>query len=120
MGLTTLACGGALLCWSLIARRPDLWTIGAPTTLIGCVAILIGLILQIDTLGQENRDTAARIDHVNRRIAELKNRSAGISGRSSLDRLDGRMDDAAQTQQLLADLKRQLELLASRIEQQAR
>jgi hypothetical protein len=115
MGLTTLACGGALLCWSLIARRPDLWTIGAPTTLIGCVAILIGLILQIDTLGQENRDTAARIDHVNRRIAELK-----ISGRSSLDRLDGRMDDAAQTQQLLADLKRQLELLASRIEQQAR
>ncbi len=75
LGLAAFVCGTALSGWSLIIRRAELWDVGMPIALGGQVALLLGLILQLEGLGQANRRQAEKLDHVDRRLGN----STGLS-----------------------------------------
>jgi hypothetical protein len=86
-GLASFFCGAALLTWSLVGGRSDLWTIGVPITLAGQVGLLLGVVLALDRLGQQNRQTVDRLGRLDERMDELRaaawlsaqaNQTAGI------------------------------------------
>ena len=112
LGLAAFACGGVLLGWSFVTDRQDLWGIGTPIALGGQIALLIGLILQLDRLWYENRDTTARLEHVDEQLSGLL---LG-PGRRPLHEHAG---EAVSPHLLLADLKSQLDVLAVKIGQQS-
>ena len=58
LGLAVFACGTALLVWSLVAGREDLWPIGLPLALAGQAGLIVGLVFQLEGVWQSNRRTA--------------------------------------------------------------
>jgi hypothetical protein len=116
LGTTAFVCGGILLCWSVVAARPELWTIGMPVGLGGQIALLVGLVLQLDRLWQENRKAAAKLHDVDEQLHELKTTTTllgtthGPSGT-----FYAHMAGGASPQLLLTDLKGQLDLLAMKL-----
>lgn len=118
LGLMTFVCGGVLLGWSSISSRPDLWNMGLPTTLGGLVALLIGLILQLDRLWHDYRRTAVTLERFDEDLCDLKtttttvlDASHTVSGADFYAHLAG----GAGPQLLLTDLKSQLDLLSAKI-----
>ena len=71
-GLASFFCGAALLTWSLFGNRPDLWTMGVPITLAGQVGLLLGVVLALDRLGHQNRQTVDRLGRLDERLDELR------------------------------------------------
>ncbi len=122
LGTTSFVCGGVLLGWSLTAGRQELWHIGLPVALVGQVALLIGLVLQLDRLRHDNREAAAKLDDVDQQLHELKTTttllgtSQGAAGSTFYTHFAG----GAGPQLLLTDLKSQLDLLAMKIAQSER
>ena len=120
LGTTSFACGGILLGWSLATGRQELWSVGLPVALVGQIALLVGLVLQIDRLWHDNREAAAKLDDVDEQIHELKtttmllSTSQGPASATFYSHLAG----GAGPQLLLTDLKSQLDLLAIRIAQE--
>jgi hypothetical protein len=74
LGLAGFVCGGVLSGWSLVAHRAELWNVGMPIALGGQLALLLGLILQLDRLGQDNRRQAETLDQVGRQLDRLTSR----------------------------------------------
>lgn len=116
LGLMTFVCGGVLLGWSITSGRQDLWNTGLPTTLGGQVALLVGLILQLDRLWHDRRRTAVKVDRVDDDLCDLNTTMAlessrSISGADFYAHLAG----GAGPQLLLTDLKSQLDLLSAKI-----
>lgn len=116
LGLMTFVCGGVLLGWSITSGRQDLWNTGLPTTLGGQVALLVGLILQLDRLWHDRRRTAVKPDRSDDDLGDLKTTmvlesSQTISGADFYAHLAG----GAGPQLLLTDLKSQLDLLSAKI-----
>ena len=64
-------CGAVLLGWSFFGGRSELWNLGMPITLAGQFGLLFGLVLQADTLWQDNRRTADKLDQVDERLHDL-------------------------------------------------
>ena len=120
LGTTSFACGGILLGWSLATGRQELWSVGLPVALVGQIALLVGLVLQIDRLWHDNREAAAKLDDVDEQIHELKtttmllSTSQGPASATFYSHLAG----GAGPQLLLTDLKSQLDLLAMKIAQE--
>jgi hypothetical protein len=120
LGIAGSACGGTLLGWSLATGRHDLWSVGLPVALVGQIALVAGLVLQIDRLWHDNREAAAKLDDVDEQIHELKtttmllSTSQGPASATFYSHLAG----GAGPQLLLADLKSQLDLLAMKIAQE--
>ncbi|MBN1912686.1 MAG: hypothetical protein JW818_23390 [Pirellulales bacterium] len=118
IGLTALACGGVLLGWSWWAGRAELWDVGLPTALIGLAGLIFALILQIDRLGRENRQTAAQLNQVGSQLRSLRTTTEmmGTAHRHSpSSAFYSHLADGAGPQMLLSDLKSQLDLLAARM-----
>jgi hypothetical protein len=118
IGTIAFVCGGILIGWSVVTSRQDLWTIGTPIALGGQIALLIGLIFQLDRLWLDNRRAAAKLDVVDEQLHELKTATTllgathGPSGAFYAHWADG-----AGAQILLTDLKSQLDLLAVKLNQ---
>jgi hypothetical protein len=118
LGLMAFAFGGVLLAWSLIAGRQDLWTFGMPIALAGQIVLLMGFILQMDRLWHDNRNTAAKLDHVDERLHDLKTTTHLLgTGQKPLspDLYGDQMAGSLDSQLMLADLKSQLDLLAMKM-----
>jgi len=120
LGIMALVCGGVLLGWSTVSGRQDLWTIGMPITLGGQIALLVGLILQLDRLWHDNRSTVAKIDQFGYQLHDLKTTTTmlGTSQHSPGGAFYSHLADGAGPQLLLSDLKSQLDLLAVKIGQE--
>ncbi len=71
IGVTMSACGGFLMGWSMFSDREDVWSIGLPICLAGGVGLLVALIVQLDRLLNDHRDTAARLDMVDDQLLHL-------------------------------------------------
>ena len=120
LGTTGFACGGVLLAWSLATGRQELWSVGLPAALVGQIALLGGLVLQIDRLWHDNREAAAKLDYVDEQIHELKATTLLLStsqGQASAT-FYSHLARGAGPQLLLTDLKSQLDLLAMKIAQE--
>ncbi len=121
LGTMAFVCGGILLGWSIYSGRAELWTIGLPVALCGQIALLVGLVLQLDQLRQDNRSAAAKLDDVDERLHELKTTTTilGTSQASSGGTFYAHLADGAGPELLLSDLKGQLDLLALKLNRNA-
>ncbi len=119
LGLMSFVCGGMLLGWSLLAGRNELWNLGMPMALAGQFGLLLGLILQLDSLWQANRHTADTLDHVDHRLQEIDHATKILRTTHSgpAQSFYAHMASGANPQLLLADLKGQLDLLAVKMAQ---
>ncbi|MEN6407321.1 MAG: hypothetical protein ABFC77_12725 [Thermoguttaceae bacterium] len=114
--------GGVLLGWSMVAGRPELWTIGLPAAMVGQVALLIGLVLQIDRLWRDNRAAAQKLDHVDLQLNDLQTTTnlLSVTQSPSSSAFYSHFAGGAGPQLLLTDLKGQLDLLAAKIAESQR
>ena len=79
--------------------------------------MLVGLILQLDRLWNDNRTAASKLDEVDEQLRELKTTTGFLStthGPSSAA-FYAHMADGASPQILLSDLKSQLDMLATKL-----
>lgn len=118
-GMMAFTCGGVLLGWSFIAGRGDLWTFGMPAVLGGQALLVLGLVLQLEGLWQNNRETRETLAGLDRDLAELRHATAMLttSHTSSSTSFYAHMAEGASPHLLLADVKGQLDLLATRLSQ---
>ena len=114
MALAGFVCGCVLLCWSLFGDRPDLWNIGETVTLASQIGLLIGLVLQLDRIGQDRRQTAERLTLLDQRVDSLH--AAAMPGTPGPPAPNFAALRAASAEEaVLADLQSQLDQLASRL-----
>ena len=109
-----------LLAWSWVAGRHELWQLGMPIAIVGQAALLLGLILQLERVWQNSRYAAGRLEHVDEQLNQLKRATTmlSVSHSSASNAFYAHMSEGASPQLLLADLKSQLDLLATRMTQQ--
>jgi hypothetical protein len=119
LGMMTFVCGGVLVGWSVLSARADLWNIGLPIALLGQIALLAGLALQLERIWTDYRETASKLEHVDDELHDLKTTTTllGTSQSTAGNSFYAHMAGGAGPQLLLADLKSQLDLLAVRISQ---
>jgi len=117
LGTMAFVCGGVLLGWSLLGDRAELWNLGMPVALGGQIALLVGLVLQLDRLWHDSRHAAAKLDEVDEQLHELKTTTTllGTGHLSPSSAFYCHLADGAGTELLLSDLKGQLDLLALKI-----
>ena len=117
LGIMALVCGGILLAWSAIAKRPELWSIGLPIAIVGQVALLLSLILQLDRIWHNHRSTAAQLDDFDGQIHDLRSAAAMLTTTHSspATAFYAHYCGGASPDVLLTDLKSQLDLLAIKI-----
>jgi hypothetical protein len=117
LGVMTFVCGGVLLAWSAIAHRTDLWSIGLPLTLFGQAGLILGLVLQLETLWQTNRATSQTLESLDGEINELRHSTTLLTqSRSSPSQsFYLHLSEGASPHLLLADLKGQLDLLSEQM-----
>jgi hypothetical protein len=117
LGTMAFVCGTVLLGWSLCTDRPELWAVGTPIALCGQIALLIGLVLQLDRLWHTSRHATARLESFNQQLRELKTATTlmGSANASPGSSFYAHMAGGAGPQLLLSDLKSQLDLLALKL-----
>jgi hypothetical protein len=117
IGLMGFCCGGVLLGWSFLAGRADLWNLGIPIAVGGQIALLIGLVLQLERIWQNNRYAVEKLDEVDERLADMHHSQAllQVNHGSAAQAFYAHMADGANPSMLLADLKGQLDLLAVKL-----
>jgi len=88
-----------------------------PIALGGQLGLLLGLLLQLDRLGDDNRRTSDQLETVDQRLDDLKQTATLLSTTHSApsQAFYSHMAGAANPQLLLADLKGQLDLLAVQV-----
>jgi hypothetical protein len=118
LGLVTFAFGGALLVWSFIAGRGDLWTWGLPLTLGGQMLLFVGMVLQLDGFRQFQRVAVETMGAMDEELQVL--RQAGNSHATAAQSFHAHLAAGANPQLLLTDLKSQMDLLTLRIAQERR
>ncbi|NIL95667.1 MAG: hypothetical protein GTO53_00515 [Planctomycetales bacterium] len=119
IGLMVLTCGGVLLGWSAVTGRGELWQAGLPIALAGQAVLLIGLVPLLQVLGRE-RHAAHQKPAVakpqpgtaRRTLQVAEQQPAGGGGQH-----DYAVDPAhtVPPQRVLANIKRQLDLLSDQI-----
>lgn len=122
LGMMAFACGAVLLTWSFVANRSDLWTIGLPAVLAGQALLVLGLVLQLEGLWQNNRETRNTLGELDHELAELREATTLLSSTqsSSGQSFYTHMAEGASPHLLLADVKGQLDLIAARLGQTSR
>ena len=117
VGLMAFMCGVVLLVWSFAEGRSELWGLGMPITVGGQVALLLGLVLQLERIWQGNRQAVDQLEHVDAQLGDLKQQTSLLSASHSApsQAFYAHLAGGAPPQMLLADLKSQLDLLAVRM-----
>jgi hypothetical protein len=120
LGLMGFLCGGVLLVWAFVGHRNDLWSLGMPLALVGQFGLLLGLVLQLDNLWQANRRTAETLDVVDERLHEINHATTLLqsSHSSPAQSFYAHLAEGAHPHLLLADLKGQLDILATKMASQ--
>jgi hypothetical protein len=117
LGMMAFVFGAVLIGWSFAEDRPDLWRLGLPFTLGGQAALIVGLVFQLDGLWRSNREASETLDDVGSQLDELRHATSMLSTTHSnpAQSFYLHLADGASPNLLLADLKGQLDLLASRM-----
>jgi hypothetical protein len=117
LGVMTFVCGGVLLAWSAIGHRQELWSIGLPLTLFGQAGLILGLVLQLETLWQTNRATSQTLQSLDGELNELRHSTTLLTQSRSTPSQSFylHLSEGASPHLLLADLKGQLDLLSEQM-----
>ncbi|UUO08248.1 hypothetical protein M4951_07980 [Blastopirellula sp. J2-11] len=116
-GSITLVCGLVLLGWAMFDPRPVLATVGLPLALLGLAGMLVGLVFQLDSVSQHNRRLHRHLLAVEDELEDLKTTTklASSSHASPGQNFYLHMAEGASPHVLLADVKGQLDLLATQM-----
>ncbi len=122
LGTMSLVCGGILLAWSMATGRRELWNVGLPVAIAGQLALVIGLVLQLERLWHDNREAITKLGNVDEQLHELKAATTllGTGQGSGTSVFYSHLAGGAGPQILLTDLKSQIDLLALKIAQEGR
>jgi hypothetical protein len=120
LGLMSFVFGGALLTWSFLAERSDLWRLGMPFILAGQAALVLGLVFQLDDLRRGHRAANESLSELDEQLAQLRHAATLLSSpqRNSAQSFYLHLAEGANPHLLLADLKGQLDMLALRLSDQ--
>lgn len=120
--LMTFVCGSVLLGWSFFTDKTALWRVGMPLSLLGQAGLLIGLILQLEGLWQNDHEATDTLDDLDEQVQELRQAAAMLNATHSRPGQSFylHMAEGASPHLMLADLKSQLDLLAVQLEKQRR
>lgn len=120
LGSFTLVCGLVLLGWALFDPRPILSAAGLPLTVLGLTSMLVGIVFQLDGVLQYNRRLHRQMQLVEEELEDLKatTRLASSSHASAGQNFYLHMAEGASPHVLLADVKGQLDLLATQMANQ--
>jgi hypothetical protein len=115
-GTMAVVCGLALLGWSAHTGQQELWKIGAPIILGAQVALVLGLVLQLDRIWRDSRRAAARLRTVDKQIHDLKTTTSMLgTTHAPSTAFYAHWAGGAGPDVLLSDLKSQLDLLAVKL-----
>lgn len=119
MGLLAFTCGVVLMIWSFAEGQAALWNLGMPITVVGQAGLMVGLVLQLERIGQGTRYASDQLEHVDEQLANLRQTAnmLGVTHGSAAQAFYAHMAEGASPNLLLADLKGQLDLLAVRMAQ---
>jgi hypothetical protein len=119
-GFTALASGAALVIWSNLTGIGSMTIIGLPLAAGGGVAMLLGLALQLERIGQGHRRAAVQLEKVDAQLQHLQQTATllGTTQGTAAQAFYAHLAEGANPQMLLADVKSQLDLLALRLSQQ--
>ena len=115
LGTMGFVCGLALMGWSIYVDRQELWAIGAPVVFAGQIAIVLGLILQLDRIWRSSRWAAMRLESVGGRRKKRKRSNMRTSLHGPSSTFYAHWAGGARPEILLSDLKSQLDLLAMKL-----
>lgn len=117
VGVMAFVCGGVLLAWSAIAGRQELWSLGLPLTLFGQAGLILGLVLQLESLWQTNRATSQTLSALDGELHELRHNTTLLTQSRSTPSQSFylHLAEGASPHLLLADLKGQLDLLSEQM-----
>jgi hypothetical protein len=120
LGVSIFACGGILWIWSFAGDRPDLARFGLPLVLGGQAALILGLMLQLESLWQSTQQATQSLDVLDDRVAEITHATTllGTTHSPSSASFYSHYAQGASPHLLLADLKGQLDLLALKMGRQ--
>jgi hypothetical protein len=114
MGLAACVGGVAVLGWSVMEARGDLWNIGISSTAAGGVVFLLGLVLQLERIWHNSRVAVNKLRQIDAHLQDLERTTAslGVTHGSASQAFYSHLADQAHPHLLLADLKGQIDLLA--------
>ncbi|MEX0978130.1 MAG: hypothetical protein WDZ48_04730, partial [Pirellulales bacterium] len=114
LGLTATVGGLAVLGWSVIESRGDLWNIGLSSTVAGGVVFLLGLVLQLERIWHNSRLAVHKLRQIDAHLQDLERTTAslGVTHGSASQTFYSHMAEQAHPHLMLADLKGQIDLLA--------
>jgi hypothetical protein len=110
LGAAALTCGILLLAAGALIGRPGWQSFGLPITLLGQVALLLGMMMQLDLVWQGKRETASKLYRFQKRLVDLESLAAELTPTTT--------DEAAtlpDERELMAELKSRLDLLSHRL-----
>ncbi len=73
LGLMSFACGAAMLVWSVMEAREELWSYGIPLVLGGQGAVIFGLIGLAENAAHRHKQVAAALDEHRQRLTLMQN-----------------------------------------------
>ena len=118
LGTMAFGCGLALLGWSAYSGSRELWTYGAPIVLAGQIALVLGLVVQLDRIWRDSRRAAAKLLTVDEQIHDLKTTTSLLGTTHGPSAAFYALAGGAWPDLLLNDLKSQLDLLAVKLAKQ--
>lgn len=115
LGVMAIIAGGGLLGWSELEHRGELWNPGIAAIVAGQIGLLIGLALRLERVWQNGRDAIRKLDAVDSQLHRLERTTTlmCVNHGSAAQAFYAHMADEASPQMLVADLKGQIDLLAS-------
>jgi hypothetical protein len=114
MGLVACVGGVALLGWSVLESRGELWNVGVSATVAGGVVFLLGLVLQLERIWHNSRFAVHKLRQIDGHLQDLERTCAslGTTHGTASQAFYSHFADHAHPHLLLADLKGQIDLLA--------
>lgn len=109
-GAAALAIGICMLCAGALLARARWQSLGLPITLLGQVALLLGMMLQLDLVWQGKRETASKLYRFQKRLGDLEFLAEELAPTSAEE-----PPPPVNEQELLAELKNRLDLLSHRL-----
>lgn len=118
LSFMAFAGGGALLGWSVLYNRGDLWNVGLLSALGGQAGLLLGLVMFLERLWREGRQTTTQISEVDQRLGHLQH-SAAINQSQpphhGAPPYHPSHPHVASPHLLVSDIRHQLDLLAQQV-----
>ena len=117
IGLGVFVCGAALMGLSLVNQRPQLWQLGLPMVLGGQMAVLAVVIWQLDVAWNSHRATFVALHALDDQLRRLRE---DWNHQREPERTDEQpfyrhLAAGAAPDVLLADLKRQIDVLSTHL-----